>query len=139
MAALSYLAERLDVPVETLLTDQIPRWDRLAADLQLASGDWQAAADRYTELLERTSSKTDAAQLLRGRAEAFCRLQRPREAIADATRAQEELARAGRDVDAAYAAYWLANAHYQLDNTAEARAIGHQVLAEVRAGLLGAC
>jgi tetratricopeptide (TPR) repeat protein len=135
MAALTYLAERLDVSVEQLLTEQVPRWDRLEADLQLASGDWQTAADRYTALIERRSSKTDVAQLLRGRAEAYCRLGRPREAIADATRAHEELKRAGHDADAAYAAYWLANAHYQLDNTAEARAIGHQILAEVRAGL----
>jgi tetratricopeptide (TPR) repeat protein len=135
MAALTYLAERLDVSVEQLLTDQVPRWDRLEADLQLASGDWPAAVDRYTALIERTHSKTDVAQLFRGRAEAYCRLGQPREAIADATRAHEELRRTGRDAEAAYAAYWLANAHYQLDNTAEARAIGHQVLAEVRAGL----
>jgi tetratricopeptide (TPR) repeat protein len=135
MAALAYVAGRLDVSVEQLLTDQVPRWDRLEADLQLASGDWQTALDRYTALLERTTSRTDAAQLLRGRAEAYCRLRRPREAIADATRAQEDLRSAGLDADAAYGAYWLANAHYQLDNPAEARAIGHQVLAEVRAGL----
>jgi tetratricopeptide (TPR) repeat protein len=135
MAALTYLAGRLDVSVEQLLTDHVPRWDRLEADLQLASGDWQAALDRYTALLEGTTSRTAAAQLLRGRAEAYCRLRRPREAIADATRALEDLKHAGLDADAAYAAYWLANAHYQLDNPAEARAIGHQVLAEVRAGL----
>lgn len=135
MAALSYLAGRLDVSIEQLLTDQVPRWNRLEADLQLASGDWQSALDRYSALLERTTSSADAAQLLRGRAEAYCRLRRPREAIADATRAHEDLKRAGIDADAAYAAYWLANAHYQLDNPAEARAIGHQVLAEVRAGL----
>jgi tetratricopeptide (TPR) repeat protein len=135
MAALTFLAERLDVPVEQLLTDHVPRWDRLEADLELASGDWQSAVDRYTALINRTTSKTDAAQLLRGRAEAYCRLRRPREAISDATRANEELKRTGHEADAAYAAYWLANAHYQLDNTAEARAIGHQVLADVRAGL----
>jgi len=135
MAALNYLAERLEVTVEQLLTDQVPRWDRLEADLQLASGDWQAAVDRYTALIERTTARTDVAQLLRGRAEAYCRLRQPHEAIADATRAYEELRRVGRDADAAYAAYWLANAHYQLDNPTEARAIGHQVLAEVRAGL----
>jgi tetratricopeptide (TPR) repeat protein len=135
MAALAYLAERLDVSVEQLLTDQVPRWDRLEADLRLASGDWATALDRYTALLERATSRTDTAQLLRGRAEAYCRLRRPREAIADATRAQDDLKHAGLDADAAYAAYWLANAHYQLDNPAEARAIGHQVLAEVRAGL----
>jgi tetratricopeptide (TPR) repeat protein len=135
MAALTYLAERLDVTVEQLLTDQVPRWDRLQADLELASGDWQAALDRYTTLLERTTSRADAAQLLRGRAEAYCRLGRPRDAIADATRAHDGLTRAGYLADAAYAAYWLAYAHYQLDNPAEARAIGHQVLADVRAGL----
>jgi tetratricopeptide (TPR) repeat protein len=135
MAALTYLASRLDVTVEQLLTDQVPRWDRLQADLDLAAGDWQAALDRYTNLLERTTSKADAAQFLRGRAEAYCRLGRPREAIADATRAHEDLTRAGYLADAAYAAYWLAYAHYQLDNTAEARAIGHQILADVRAGL----
>jgi tetratricopeptide (TPR) repeat protein len=135
MAALTYLAERLEVTVEQLLTDQVPRWDRLEADLQLASGDWQTAVDHYTALIERTTGRTGSAQLLRGRAEAYCRLGQPREAIADATRAYEELRHAGHDADAAYAAYWLANAHYQLDNPAEARAIGHQILAEVRAGL----
>jgi tetratricopeptide (TPR) repeat protein len=135
MAALSYLAQRLDVTVEQLLTDRAPRWDRLEADLQLASGDWQTAVDHYSALLERTTSQTEAAQILRGRAEANCRLGRAHEAIADATRAAEDLRRAGNEIDAAYAAYWLAYAHYQLDNTAEARAIGHQILAEVRAGL----
>ncbi|HET7601373.1 MAG TPA: helix-turn-helix domain-containing protein, partial [Gemmatimonadales bacterium] len=135
MAALTYLAERLDVSVEQLLTDQVPRWDRLAADLELASGDWPQAMDRYTQLLERTSSPADRAQLLRGRAEAYCRLNRPKEAIADATRAVNDLQAAGHRADAAYAAYWLANAHYQLDNPAEARALLHQVLAEVRAAL----
>jgi tetratricopeptide (TPR) repeat protein len=135
MAALTYLSQRLDVSIEQLLTDQAPRWDRLEADLHLASGDWPTALDRYTALLERTTSRTDEAQLLRGRAEAYCRLGRPHEAIADATRAQEELKRGGNDADAAYAAYWLAYAHYQLDNPAEARAIGHQILADVRAGL----
>jgi tetratricopeptide (TPR) repeat protein len=135
MAALMYLADRLDVTVEQILVDQTPRWDRLEADLQLASGDWPTAIDQYTALLERTSSRTDAAQLLRGRAEAYCRLGKATEAIADATRAQQDLKRAGLDADAAYAAYWLANAHYQLDNPAEAKAIAHQVLAEVRAGL----
>lgn len=135
MAALTYLAQRLDVTVEQLLTDQVPRWDRLEADIQLASGDWHRAVDRYTALIEQTASPTEQAQLLRGRAEAYCRLGRPRDAIADATVAQQELKRTGHHADAAYAAYWLANAHYQLDNPAEARAIGHQVLAEVRAGL----
>jgi transcriptional regulator with XRE-family HTH domain len=135
MAALTYLAERLDVSAEQLLNDSAPRWSRLDADLRLASGDWTSALDRYTALLEEAASRLERAQLQRGRAEALCRLQRPKEAIADATAAYEELKRHGRDTEAAYTAYWLANAHYQLSNVAEARAIGHQVLAEVRAGL----
>jgi tetratricopeptide (TPR) repeat protein len=135
MAALTHLAERLDVGVDELLNSQVARWDRLEADLRLASGDWTAALDRYSTLLEDATSKLETAQLLRGRAEAYCRLARPTEALRDATRAYEELKRQGHHADAAYAAYWLANAHYQLNNPAEARAIGHQVLAEVRAGL----
>jgi tetratricopeptide (TPR) repeat protein len=135
MAALTYLAGRLDVSVDELLNDRLARWDRLEADLRLASGDWTAALDRYSALLDAATTKLHTAQLLRGRAEAYCRLARPTEALRDATSAYEELKRQDRHADAAYAAYWLANAHYQLNNAAEARAIGHQVLAEVRAGL----
>ena len=135
MAALTYLAERLDVGVDDLLNDRESGWNRLEADLHLASGDWTAALDRYSTLLESASSRLDTALLLRGRAEAYCRLGRPTEAVRDATPAYEALKRQGRHADAAYAAYWLANAHHQLNNPAEARAIGHQVLAEVRAGL----
>jgi len=135
MAALAYLAERLDVGVEDLLNDREPGWNRLEADLHLASGDWTAALDRYSTLLESASSPLDTALLLCGRAEAYCRLGRPTEAVRDATPAYEALKRRGRHADAAYAAYWLANAQHQLNNPAEARAIGHQVLAEVRAGL----
>jgi tetratricopeptide (TPR) repeat protein len=46
------------------------------------------------------------------------------------------LTNAGQHADAAYAGYWLAYAHHQLDNTDEARALLHQILAEVRAGLM---
>lgn len=134
-AALTYLSGRLGMAVHELVREAEPGWDRLAADLQLASGDWQQAADSYTELLDGTAVGTGAALLRRGRAEALCRLGHPREALADAAAAYETLTQAGQQADAAYAGYWLGYAHYQLDNTDEARALLHQLLAEVRAGL----
>ena len=133
-AALTYLSGRLGLPMHELVREARPGWDRLTADLHLAAGDWQVAADRYTQLLE-TGTGTDAALMRSGRAEALSRLDRPRDALPDAAAAYEALTRAGQHADAAYAGYWLAYAHHQLDNTDEARALLHQILAEVRAGL----
>jgi tetratricopeptide (TPR) repeat protein len=133
-AALTYLSTRLGLPVHELVREARPGWDRLAADLHLAAGEWQQAADQYTQLLE-SEPTAETPLLLRGRAEALCRLNRPREALADAAAAYEALARSGQQADAAYAGYWLSYAHYQLDNTAEATALLRQILAEVRAGL----
>lgn len=135
MAALDYLADRLGMPPDSFIRDEAPAWERLSADLHLASGDFTAAADAYTTLLDRPLSPLDRALVLRGRAEAYCRLERAHEAIGDASAAMETLVREGRRTDAAYAAYWLAYAHYKRDNTDEARALINQVLAEVRAGL----
>jgi tetratricopeptide (TPR) repeat protein len=135
MAALEYLAGRLDLPIDYFVRDDQPLWDRMRADLLLVSEDWQAAADAYTGLLDRALSDLERALVLRGRAEARCRLSQPDEAIKDAARAYEMLVKAGSKTDAAYAAYWLAYANYQLDNLAEARDLVGQVLAEVRAGL----
>jgi tetratricopeptide (TPR) repeat protein len=133
-AALTYLSERLGLPVHELVREAQPGWDRLAADLHLAAGEWQPAVDQYTQLLEKEQGP-DAALLRRGRAEALCRLNRPKEALADAAAAYEALTQSGRQGDAAYAGYWLSYAHYQLDNTAEAAALLRQILAEIRAGL----
>lgn len=135
MAALDYLADRLGMAPDAFVRDEAPQWQRMAADLHLASGDWQRAADAYTGLLEHSLPDIERALVLRGRAEAYCRLEQPREAVADASMALEALTTAGRQADAAYAAYWLAYAHYKLDNTDEARALIGQVLAQVRAGL----
>lgn len=134
-AALTYLSGRLGIAIHDLVREPKPGWDRLTADLLLAAGDWQAAADRYTQLLD-TATGTDAARIRGGRAEALARLGRPRDALPDAAAAHEALGKAGQPADAAYAGYWLAYAHHQLDNTAEARTLLHQILAEVRAGLL---
>lgn len=135
MAALEYLADRLDMAPDAFLRDETPAWQRMAADLHLAAGDWQRAADAYTDLLEQPLSSLERALVLRGRAEARCRLEQAAEAVADASVAHEALVAAGRGADAAYAAYWLAYAHYKLDNTDEARALIGQVLAQVRTGL----
>jgi tetratricopeptide (TPR) repeat protein len=135
MAALDYLAGRLDLPLDYFFRDEQPAWDRLRADLLLASENWQAAADAYTGLLDHPLSEAERALVLRGRAEAACRLNQPQDAVRDAARAYETLVTSGSRTDAAYAAYWLAYANYQLDNLAEARDLIGQVLAEVRAGL----
>jgi transcriptional regulator with XRE-family HTH domain len=133
-AALTYLSGRLGLPVHELVREAQPGWDRLAADLHLAAGEWQPAVDQYSQLLE-TEQGPNVALLRRGRAEALCRLNRPKEALPDAAAAYEALTQSGQQADAAYAGYWLSYAHYQLDNTAEATALLRQILAEVRAGL----
>jgi transcriptional regulator with XRE-family HTH domain len=135
LAALTHIARRLEVGVDVLLRERNGSWERLEADLRLASGDWLGALDRYSDLLDGSISRSDAALVRRGRAEALCRLGRPREALADAAIAFETLAEAGQAAESAYAGYWVAFANYQLDNIVEARAIAHQLLAEVRAGL----
>jgi tetratricopeptide (TPR) repeat protein len=134
-AALTFLSGRLGIPIHELVREAQPGWDRLTADLLLAAGDWQKAADRYTQLIDTASAGTNLALLRRGRAEALCRLERPREALPDAAAAYGALIRANEKADAAYAGYWLAYANFQLDNVDEARALLHQLLAEVRAGL----
>jgi tetratricopeptide (TPR) repeat protein len=134
-AALTYLSGRLGVPIHELVREAQPGWDRLTADLHLAAGEWQKAADRYTQLIDAASPGPDLPLLRRGRAEALCRLERPREALPDAAAAYETLIHAGQPADAAYAGYWLAYAQFQLDNAEEAGALLHQLLAEVRAGL----
>jgi len=133
-AALTYLSGQLGLAVHDLVREAQPGWDRLTADLHLAAGDFQNAIDRYTQLLEKATGP-DAALIQGSRAEAHARMGRPREALPDAAAAYEALTRAGQQAEAAYAGYWLAYAHHQLDNTAEARALLHQILAEVRAGL----
>jgi tetratricopeptide (TPR) repeat protein len=134
-AAMSHIAQRLGVGVDDLVRERSSTWERLEADLRLASGDWLNAIDRYTDLLDGSLSEHERALVLRGRAEALCRLDRASEAVTEAAAAYEALMQAGASVDGAGAGYWLAFAHFLLGNTSEARAIAHQLLAEVRAGL----
>jgi tetratricopeptide (TPR) repeat protein len=136
MAALTFLSERLGVSIPDLIAEERPAAGRLEADLLLAAGNYGEALDRYDALLEAAGEdRRNRAELLRGRAEALCRLDRAEEAIRPASEAAELFDVLGAPADAAWAKYWLAGAHYLADNTAEAQGILQQLLAEERAGL----
>ena len=136
MAALTFLSERLGVSVPDLVAEERPAAGRLEADLLLASGKHGEALDRYDALLDAAGDdRRHRAELLRGRAEALCRLDRGDEAIRPAAEAAELFDAMGASTDAAWARYWLAGAHYLTDNPAEAQSILQQLLAQERAGL----
>jgi transcriptional regulator with XRE-family HTH domain len=136
MASLTFLSARLGVPVRDLVAEERPAVGRLEADLLLAAGKQQEALDRYDALLEAArDDRRNRAELQRGRAEALCRLDRGPHAIRPASEAAELFDALGAPADSAWARYWLAYAHYQTDNTAEAQGILLQLLAEERAGL----
>lgn len=130
MAALRYLAVRLGTTPSDLLTDADERWAGLEAELRLASGDWQSAVDQFEASLERVPAGSARSRLMIGLAEALSRLGRSAEAIRVASEADDQLSQAGLINDARRARYWLASAHHQADNPAEARAILEQLLAE---------
>lgn len=135
MAALTFIAERLGMPVRDFLAGEDLGPRRLEADLLLASGDNQAALDRYQTLLDAASDRRTRAELLRGMAEALCRVERGNDAVAPASEAVELFRTMGRAADAAIAGYWLGYAHYQQENLREARAILADLLKQIREGL----
>ncbi|HEX2221323.1 MAG TPA: helix-turn-helix domain-containing protein [Candidatus Limnocylindria bacterium] len=136
MAALTFISDRLGVSVRDLV-GEAPGAPRLQADLLLASGRWQEALDAYRDLLDddAASDGRQRPELLTGCAEALCRLGRGADAIRPAAEAAEAFTAVGRQADAAWARYWLAFAQYLQDNTAEARGLLLQLLADERAGL----
>lgn len=135
MAALDYLAGRLGTTASQLMADEQPRWTRLEADLRLASGNWQAAADAYHALLETTTDRAARAGLLLGQAEALARMDRGSEAAASAAESVELFEALGQEAEAALAGYWLAAAQFYQDNVSEAKSILQAILDKVRAGL----
>lgn len=136
MAALTFLSERLGVSIPDLVAEERPAASRLEADLLLAAGRAQVALDRYDALLEAAGEdRRNRAEILRGRAEALCRLGRGGEAIRPASESAELFDALAAPADAAWSRYWLAGGHYQVDNPSEARGILQQLLASVRAGL----
>ena len=128
MAALAYLAERLGTSSAALVASDDHAWTRLDADLRLAAGDWQAAADAFEQLLTVRAEPLVRAELLRAQAEALCRLDRGREAIGPASEALAIFTKSGRTADAALATYWLSGAHYASDSLTEARSLLRSLL-----------
>jgi tetratricopeptide (TPR) repeat protein len=135
MAALNYLAERLHTSARELLDPPEEPWSRVEADVLLASGDVQSAADRYRDLIQRAPSPSSRAEALLGLAESLCRLNSGADAISPASEAAELFKRLGRERDGAWATYWLASAQYQTDNLSEARSLLDGLLHRVRTGL----
>lgn len=135
MAALNFMAERLGTSASALLADDEPTWSRLEADLRLASGDWQAAADAYESLLANSERAQGRAELLRGLAEALYRLDKPDAAVTAASEAASVFQELGSQADAALARYWVAAAHHEADRPGQAREVIEGLLSQVRAGL----
>ncbi|HEX5397278.1 MAG TPA: tetratricopeptide repeat protein [Candidatus Limnocylindria bacterium] len=135
MVALSYLSERLHLSPSHFLDTQNPAWGRLQTDLQLASGEWQAAADGYADLLDHAQDDQARAEVLRGRAEALARMDRGKDAVGAASEAVRLFLDLGREADAALSRYWLAYGLYLSDNEADARSLLRALLEQVRGGL----
>jgi len=139
LAALNFIAGRLNLPVTHFLEDAeaalAPTWSRVDADLRLASGDWQAAADAYTSLLESEAQPLRRAELETGLAEALCRLERLDEAIRHAASAATTFDAAGDAANAVQARYWLGGAFYLQEDEAEAISIFRSVLDQIRGGV----
>jgi transcriptional regulator with XRE-family HTH domain len=135
MAALNHFSNRLGISASKLINDEPAAWARIEADLALACGRWDDAIEAYGELLRATSARAPRAELLSGQAEALVRKGRGREAAAAAAEAAELFHTADREAEAALAEYWLAAAQYQLENSAESKALLHSLLARVRTGL----
>jgi transcriptional regulator with XRE-family HTH domain len=135
MVALTYLAGRLGLPASYFLDSEHAGWTRLEADLRLAAGEWDAAADGYAAILEAPLDTVARAEALRGLAEARARLDHGKEAVAAASEAARHFTELGRAGDAALARYWLAYGLYQADAEADARSLLSALLQQVRDGL----
>jgi len=134
MAALNYLSPRLGTTSATLIADTDPVWDRLSADLRMASGDYVAAIDGYETILADLADRGKRAEILVSLAQCLCRIDRAREAIRPASEASEVFTALGRIGDALEADYWMASAHYQSENLDEARSVVVSILDKVRGG-----
>lgn len=135
MAALSFIAGRLGLTIGSLVEDEPPTWTRVAADLELAAGHWQSAADAYRALLDGQPDERRRGEILLGLAEAEAGLDHGREATAAAAEASRLLSEQSLPAQAALADYWLACGQYLQGNSIEASALLSSILERVRAGL----
>ena len=129
MAALRFLARKLGTVPEAFLADADTHWERLDAELRLAAGDWQAAADRFQAILDTDPQGVGRGLAQLGLAEAAYRLGRHFDSIGYATEARELLTAAGRTADAQRATYWLAGAHAAANDPVRARMLLEELLA----------
>jgi transcriptional regulator with XRE-family HTH domain len=134
LAALRFLARRLGTVPSAFLADEDTHWQRLDAELRLAAGDWQAAADRFQAILDTEPAGVGRGLCLLGLAEAGYRLGWLRETIAYASEARELLSKAGRHADSLQATYWLAAGHHASDDSARARMLFESLLETTAAG-----
>jgi tetratricopeptide (TPR) repeat protein len=121
MAALRFLARRLGTVPAAFLADEDTHWERLDAELRLASGDWQSAVDRFETILATEPAGVGRGLCLVGLAEASYRLGRTRATIGYAAEARELLLAANRVSDGERATYWLAAGHHSSGDPARAR------------------
>jgi tetratricopeptide (TPR) repeat protein len=135
MAALNFFAERLQIPIERLLTDGEARWTRLEADIYLAAGDWQPAIDAFTELLDADPPEHVQAELLLGLAEGLSRSGKGEEAVRAASEAARLFRAQGRHSEAAWATYWESSGLYEMEQSDQAAALLRVVLEEISGGL----
>jgi transcriptional regulator with XRE-family HTH domain len=135
MAAMSFISERLGVPVRQLIDPDLGATDRLDADMALVAGKWAEAAEAFADLAKGTTDRRSRGEALSGQAEALMRMDRPLEALPIASEAVEIFDKLRRPSDAAYATYWLAYAHAQAENSVQARQLLERVMQDVSAGL----
>lgn len=134
MAALRFLARRLGTVPSAFLADEDTHWQRLDAELRLAAGDWQAAADRFQAILDTGPTGVARGLSLLGLAEATYRLGDARATIAAASESLELLSKAQRQAESQRATYWLAAGHHAADDTARARMLFEELLSATGVG-----
>ncbi len=136
MAALNFLAGRLQIPIERLVSDREQAWTRLEADLRLAAGDWEQALDAYSSLLEANPSEYVRAELLLGLAEGLSRLSRGQEVVRTASESADLFSAQGRRAEAAWATYWQASGLYEMEQGDQAAALLTRLLDDIAGGLV---
>ena len=132
MAALRFLARRLGTVPSEFLADEDTQWQRLDAELRLATGDWEAATDRFSAIVDGGVAGVARGRALLGLAEASYRLGRYRDTIGFAAEASELLHDARRSPEERRARYWLAAGHSNSD-PARARILLEELLPTVDA------
>ncbi len=136
MAALNFFAQRLEIPIERLLSDREAAWTRLEADLRMAAGEWEQAVDAFSGLLEANPSEHVRAELLLGLAEGLSRLGRGHEAVRAASESKGLFEAQGRHPEGAWAIYWQAFGLYEMEQGDQAEALLTRLLDEIAAGLI---